>query len=566
MFFIADNEPSEVAHLKMLLQKAYPEADIWPPEDRPVRSWLAVGKAIRSSTKDEETLVVILDLGIEPQDMRSVLTGVQQAFLLRSVRRNAVFLAYTQFLTFAEGCRHFSETFDGSIDKQRLSSYTTIEKEVTYVRQAIEEAKHRRTGSKPPYSLIDSVGLRLAAAAFGQQVFDVLVEEVACGWGEVRIAALTSGHSGAFLLAISGSHQGGFQQIIVKCAREAELIQNDTRRVSEHLAELGPLGEVLAQTDQEIHTFPRKLGSYYRQATIEGAPLLSILSQGPWNADARASLDRILTLERRCYDRPANKPFTRVKPIEKFALSAVALGRASQSIEFLGNVGDCAEELGQWPSSVPSAQTIAEAMSEVLKKWESLLNREDDLLSVGQHGDLNPSNILIPVEGNVVLIDFSRLGRWPVGYDIARLAVLLRIRLTDHDRHRDWAENGLKVWANENFCCLEVKQDPDSSVCPWAMYCDQQFRAFLQGRQPSEQQTMARGYRLGSLWDLIKVLSYSDLPPFKRLWALIECWRLSESLGFDRAKKKSGGKRSFAISRPAGGIKKTRSPVASPGS
>ena len=532
MFFIADNERSEVAHLKMLLQKAYPRSDVWPREDNAVKSWRAVEKAIRSSTKDEETLVVILDLGIDTQDMRSVHTGVQQAFLLRSVRPKAVFLAYTQYLTAAEGCSHFSETFDGSIDKQRLGGYSTTEKEVAYVRQAIEEARHRRAGSKPSYSLIDSVGLRLVGAAFGQEVFDVLVETVACGWEEVKIAALTSGHSGAFLLAISGSHQGGFQQIIVKCAREAELIQNDTRRVKEHLAELGPFAGVLAQTDQEIHTFPRKLGYYYLQANIEGDTLLNILSQKPWNGDAQKILDVILTLETRCYDRPASEPFTRVRPIEKFTLSPVDLGRASQAIEFLGDVGACAKEVEQWPDGIPAAATIAKTMLATLVKWESLLRNEDELLCVCQHGDLNPSNILIPAPGNVVLIDLSRLGRWPVGYDIARLAVLLRIRLTDHDRHRDWAENRLREWAKEGFCSLEVEQDATSSVCPWAIHCDQQFRVFLQTRQPNERETMARGYRLGTLWDLVKVLSYGDLPPFKRLWALIESWRLSNSLGF----------------------------------
>lgn len=318
---------------------------------------------------------------------------------------------------------------------------------------------------------------------------------------------------------------------------------------------------VLAQIDQKLHQLPGRLGYYYLQAKIEGDTLLSILSQKPWNADAQKILDVILTLETRCYDRPASEPFTRVKPIEKFALSRDDLGRASQSIEFLGNVGSCAEELGQWPSGVPSARTIAETMSEVLHKWKSLLSSEDDLLCVGQHGDLNPSNILVPVPGSVVLIDRSRLGHRPVGYDIARLAVLLRIRLTDHDKHRDWAENRLRVWAKEEFCSLEAEQDTASSVCPWATYCDQRFRAFLQKRPPNERQSMARGYRLGTLWDLTKVLSYADLPPFKRLWALVECWRLSDSLGFTASKK------SPTVSDPSpSGLQAassvTRSPVA----
>lgn len=171
-------------------------------------------------------------------------------------------------------------------------------------------------------------------------------------------------------------------------------------------------------------------------------------------------------------------------------------------------------------------------MSWIIEHWKDLLGRQDDLLSVGQHGDMNPGNVLVPAPDRVVLIDFSRLGTWPVGYDVARLAAILRIRLTDHAGQRDWMQNRLYYWMREGFCSIDTASDPSAAVCPAATYCDQRFRGFVETREPSEREPMVRGYRLGTLWDLIRVLSYGDLSPFKRLWVLISCWRLGRSLKF----------------------------------
>jgi hypothetical protein len=324
--------------------------------------------------------------------------------------------------------------------------------------------------------------------------------------------------------------KGGPQRIIVKCARSAETIRSETRRVTESMAELGPLGEALGHIEQALHSLPHNHLHYYRQAPIEGESLLCALARGAWNDAAKSQLEAILSLERRCYEHRSADSFLQIRPSDLLTLSAVDSGRADQSLAFLKDAATSAQKLGHWPTNTPSPADMVGQVRSVVAEWSTRLTREEPLLGIGQHGDLNPGNVLIPAPGKVVLIDFARLGRWPVGYDIARLATMLRIRLTDQTTHLDWVENRIRAWASEPFCSTGGAVDPARSVCPWAAYCDQVFLDSIKSRQPDQQQTLLRDYRLGTLWDLIKVLSYADLSIFKRLWALVGCWQLSECL------------------------------------
>ncbi len=421
MFFIADNERVHLASLQRLVRAVFPEEGLWPVDAATFKSWKAVADELAVRTQDDERLVIILDLGLESEEMPSVRAGVEQAFGIRSFRQNATIIAYTQWPELAEMQAHYSEAFDGLIDKQRLNGFDTFDEQQIYIRQIVSSVTRRKRGFKPTYTLTDSVGMRFAIAAFGEQVFDFLVQEIAPNWEHVRFAALTSGNSGAFLLSVSGTLQGGAQRIIVKCARDAELIRPDIR-VRDFLAELGPLAEALAPTEHELHPLPRNLGHYYRQAEIQGEPLLAQLAGRSWDADAQRCLDGILSIEIRCYDRPSGEPFARIRPEKRFPLTPVDRGRASNSLKFLNDVGGAIQGLGQWPSTIESISEITDGVSSMLSQWDSILTSEEDLLGVGQHGDLNPGNVLVPTPGKIVLIDFARRGRWPVGYDIARLA------------------------------------------------------------------------------------------------------------------------------------------------
>ncbi len=530
MIFIADNVVEDLSNLRFLLNKLFPNECIWPQNERPYTDWDDVSRELSANTKNNKDLLVFLDLGLESLHMSSATSGVERASLLRTLRDSAVFLAYTQFGNRVKGEHHYRETFDGLIDKQKLRSLDTINEQLNYLKQEIFTARSSKYGIRTDYEFVDSLGLRLAAAAFGNQVFDLLIHEVAHDWNEIKVTALTSGHSGAFLLEISGKHNGGARRLIVKCSRDKETIEGEITRASETLAELGPLAEVMGQINQKLQHLPGEIGYYYQQAAIQGESLESILTHSSWSDHAKQSLDGILELELKCYNRSSTEPYAKLEPLKQFSLSPVDMGRARQSLKFLSEAGTCCENLRLWPDGIPSAVQVAEDIANAIGRWDDLMNEQGELLAVGQHGDLNLGNVLVPTPGKVVLIDFSRLGTWPVGYDIGRLAIMLRIRLTDHVHNQDWIENRLKVWATDRFGQVDLEQNPDNSVCPSATYVEQRFRSFLDMRPVEERVILVRGYQMGILWDLIKVLSYGDLSPFKRIWAMIECWRLVQEL------------------------------------
>jgi hypothetical protein len=175
---------------------------------------------------------------------------------------------------------------------------------------------------------------------------------------------------------------------------------------------------------------------------------------------------------------------------------------------------------------------MGDAIIDLAKTWSDSLLTGVDLKTLVQHGDLNPGNVLVRRSQSVeaVLIDLSRLGPWHVGYDLSRLALMLRLRLLDVTGQKDWMPEGLEKWVGESLVCINKEIIPDSKSCPEGVYCDQQFRLYLNDLAPDQKDNVAYGYKLGTLWDLIKVISYHDISPYKRIWALIECWKLKNTL------------------------------------
>ena len=72
-------------------------------------------------------------------------------------------------------------------------------------------------------------------------------------------------------------------------------------------------------------------------------------------------------------------------------------------------------------------------------------------------------------------------------------------------------------------------------MCPPAVVCDVAMHDFIQAKEPAEQESLMVGTRVGALYDLLRILSYSDLSPFKRLWAAINCVEQAERLGWNMA-------------------------------
>ncbi len=537
-FFVVDDEEPDLSLAKDLLHAVYPDATIKPEPDRTYSKWAKAWSAIRSNTDDAPSQVILLDLAIESKDRANVASGISQSSSLRALRPLAVFVAYTNFGTMARVEARFQQIFDGLLDKQRLESYDDRDEQKAYVRRIIDSAVRKRTGSPERdlenVVLEDSLGLRLFRAAFGDDVFPELVQAIAEDGDDVRIRALTSGHSGAFILAMSWQGETGQQRVVIKVARDEKVIGAETTACRKYLSRLGPIGGVLAVVDAQPRNLQTCTGVYYLQAHVHGQPLLRELQENDWTERARRYLDGIVSLELSCYQLARETQYGKLKPRERFPLTLVDRGRAQVSIGFLHKLGRVLSDRGQWPSGIEDPEAMGTSVLDVVTRWDQHMEDEDDLLCVAQHGDLNPGNVMVTAPGNVVLIDLARLGMWPVGYDLCRLATMLRLRLTDHESGQDWVVNGLDRWCQERFCQIGNGGEVGSSLSPQALFCDQQFDDFVRSGSAEERAVLVRGYLLGAFWDLTKVLSYEDLSPFKRIWAMVAHWRLGRRLGYVR--------------------------------
>jgi hypothetical protein len=187
IFFIADNEITQATYLKNLLERSYADATFLPSPQKAFDRWQTVVTEVETSTSDGEGLVIILDLGLD-SSISSVHTGIQEAVGLKTLRPKALFLAFTQYGHLANNFPHYLETFGGLVDKQKLHSFDTAEEQQFYIHQVVSAALRRRAGTKASYIMEDSLGMRIATAAFGGEILDSLICEVAQGWSDIRVA------------------------------------------------------------------------------------------------------------------------------------------------------------------------------------------------------------------------------------------------------------------------------------------------------------------------------------------------------------------------------------------
>lgn len=530
-YYIIEDEEGESRSLRNYMNDAFPGSQFLGSH-RPLKNWDAAVQSVLSESPEDKPFVLFVDVTLAAG--RNAYLVAKEAIqnrvpILREVRPRAVIIMYSQFADDYRG----NPLFHGFISKLRVSDDRgSHDRVVEYVRDIVEGAMSGRgldaSGVPlPEFCLEDSLGLRLAQAAFGPNFFLSLIRKVAKGWNDVRIRALTSGHSGAYVLQVEGSRSGNQASLVIKCARSADIIRGDVRVFeSDRLATLGVLGNHLAPADKSIDEL-RDIGCYfYQQASVKGQPLLAFLGAAHSETAMLSVMARVVGLElEQC---GSMSGFASVEPRLQFELAKIDRERAQASLGFLGKCACTLLERGDWPTSKPEPGPLLEQIRHLLVNWDRTMASQAQLYGVIQHGDLNPGNIMVTPTG-FVLIDFSRLGSWPVGYDLCRLATMLRLRLTDAQGHSDWVVNGLMKWCLEPFCDLMATRN-GPTICECASFCDREFAEFAR-KQPEKETELRRGYLIGTLFDLVKVLSYTDLSVYKRLWALVACYELKTELG-----------------------------------
>jgi hypothetical protein len=530
-FFVVEDEPVDFATLTTALKVLYPKAVISPSNT--FSTWNDAFDAIQKQTKDAKDLIFILDLAI-PSTRNAVAEGVQYASSIKRIRPTSSFIAYTTYPERAELEPHYPQVFSGVIDKGEVTSCFTQEKERTYIRSVLEDALDAEwfghQNRRQNISRTDSIGLRMFESAFGKNTCYDLAGEIAPDWETIEVSAPSQGHSGTFVISVKGVKEGCQQALILKCARDKSALEDELRAPGKFFSELGGLAKLIHFMDPQPTRFSNGRGYYYRQAAITGANLLEILYENHWNSHARTCLAAIVSCEEEHCKQPEGT-YAKAPAITKFELSDTDTQRALSSRLFLETIGDHILSVSHWPTDLPDPRQVSDSVMGMVTAWNSKVREDQFLFHLAQHGDLHPANIMVAHQERVQLIDPARLDRWPVGYDLSRLATMIHVRIPYHDKCLDWVENDIRKW-DETFCCIDREISPDNVPCPPAVYCDQAFRRVILSRPVTDRSILERGYVMGTLWDLIKVMSYQDLSPFKRVWALVNCWRLGLRLGF----------------------------------
>ena len=179
---------------------------------------------------------------------------------------------------------------------------------------------------------------------------------------------------------------------------------------------------------------------------------------------------------------------------------------------------------GLWPPILPAPAQLAESVVQCAKAWARGDHSVSGIQTLVQHGDLNPTNIMVRGANDFSLIDPARLGPWPIGYDLSRLALILRLRLMHRRLQEEWFADHFRGWIDEPVANDGVDRDLEKSVCAEACYCDQELWKWAKTLSMPHAAAVTKSYQLGTLWDLFKVVSYQDISGFKRVWALAECW------------------------------------------
>ena len=536
---VIDNNHDKVLLLTDLLKEAFPHADVLPEagqeDQQTFTEWDAVNEFLKTVTDDDA--ILCMDLALMQEDYNDSIRGLEAGGLIRAKRKGWVLLAYTQFGRRIEPEPAFRETFDGIIEKSDISKATDRTGRVSYVQSAIEAAIRKHAHGKSDYILPtdvyvkDSLGMRTFRAAFGDAALAELAHNEAHSWSEIIVAALTTGHSGAFMVSLSGNTSQGPKSLVLKVTKDDQIIQDEINAPTRFLDQLGPLSGTFATLDNNKRYLAGNAGVYYRQSLVSGQTLLETLAES--NKTTKQRVKVLKAIVKLCLGVCRSIPLPNCAVTEAkdaFRLSPIDLGRLETSAQFMRELGSVLKNEGLWPDGQHDPDRVIDDVTEMSKSWSARLSKIGELPTVVQHGDLNPGNVILPETGSFVLIDLSRLGHWPIGYDLSRLSLMLRIRLVDGQSCRDWLPDRIGNWLSESVAGLGADIAQNEALCPESVYCDQQFYSFLESTKGKYKDRLAFGYKVGSIWDMLKIISYQDLSPFKRMWALLECWRLSREI------------------------------------
>ena len=532
-FLIVDNQGGELDSLILALKKSYPGTYIAPKPGTTTSRWSDAEHLVMSEAKDDVEQVIFSDLALDTDKPDDARAGLDRFRALFDRRPKATWIAFTSFTEVID-LDEARNLFAAVLNKQQWSQHRKPDDRAIFVRTVVDTALSKREGanSRRTYDIEDSLGIRTFFAAFPDPTLDVLVGAECRDWSHITVRALSAGYSGSSLLSLSGDKDRAPRHLVVKIAARPSIIDRETRVLDEFLGEGQDFAAMCARP-RPIKQLPEHLGVYAIQEALPGPTLASL-----WDPQRKTrhltsrqttAMRAVIDIELSQYGRGWTDPKGDDKrKQERIALTPIDLYRAKKSCTELLPMAQVIAKKRGWPVGIPSPTITFKRIERLLAAWPNVVRSTPPLYWVLQHGDLNPHNVILGEAGQITFIDLARLDQWPVGYDLCRLAIQLRIRLVDRSCGVEWVQNNLPTWGAELVFDLGNTDTARARRCPPAALCEQQLGQWI--AKHSNSGSVLAGINLCIAMDLVRIISYADLAPFKRLWAAINLARVYESL------------------------------------
>ncbi|MCW0220913.1 MAG: aminoglycoside phosphotransferase family protein, partial [Prosthecobacter sp.] len=517
-FFIIENRRGELNILISALKTSFPDSILQTEGSAIIDQWSKAEELLNLSD-DTADQVIFCDFALDDDGSSDANAGLKRVQELMAARSQATWIAYTKFRDIFEH-DEAKTMFHAILSKQELSQHESLRDRAVFVEQVVRRALGRRQGASPVlHDVEDSLGMRIFYASFSSETLDDLLNAECAGWCDIKVRALSSGYSGSSLLNVTGLKNNEVKgSIVVKIAPKAELIERETKIIDseDYKGEFEDFGRLCAR-GRPVKPLPGARAYYSIQEAIPGPTLGNILRNSA--ADIDKYFPKIQTIiDVQLAQSERGRMLSHSEDSQKntrLELSAIDLHRARKSCDLLSDMAVILEQEGTWPSLAPDPKKLFARIHYVTTNWKGFISSIPPLLWVIQHGDLNPENVILGSAGQITFIDLARLDRWPVGYDLIRLSIQMRIRFVDGASGRDWISNLLSDWCKFPIMEIDRTIDPGLSLCPASALCERELSLWISRQEQSD--IILKGVLLCALLDLTRIISYADLAPMKRL-------------------------------------------------
>lgn len=534
-FIIIENEKPRHETLWFALRDIFPDKSvaIAPDHTSPCVDWDTARQVIEGISRDNE-LIVFADLNLNGSDPNDARTGALECRRLRLLRPDAQFIAATSFSSVLEEVPDAKQVFALILNKYDSVWRPEHERElISYLRDKIAFVRGRK-GETLELKIVNSQQLHLAEAALTREGLRHLVEEQTTGWSDRVVRALSGGLSGSHLLEISG-HKDGLQiALLIKAAAHRESLQAEIQNLKDFRHQLDQFTVHVNIPEDNPQPLPGQRGYFYIQPRVPGENLLELLKDPARIQEEQAATKELIGLLVAQYNNAITQshPHSSDSLAEKFAFRPNHIQRLRDSVASLLPMARILAAARQWPLNVPAPEVLFAAFDTLVNDWSKHVSTIIVPFWAVQHGDLHPGNVLAQ-NGRLGFVDFSHLGRWPIGYDLSRFASFARFQIPGHVDGSEWVLNQLTEWSREPFANFNTPTA--TSLVPAATACDVAFAAFARSLSTREADVLLRLYTFCTISDLLRAVTYTHRSPFKRLWMVIVCHQLSETLGWLKA-------------------------------